>query len=785
MPDESVKERTIDSNVTLLLAAAVAVLTAGLVTMSPPTSAAAPIADETTTTPEPAEQLESENGESTSISPALHSPEPPRRSVSEQGRRGDRGQRRDTAITGSQLVELGFFQDFEEISLDSLLNPDVLETTTSLGMLGEQSLDVAPGAISVLTSADIANLGCRSLEQLLDLLPGFDLLSDSLGRARLIARGMPTGGMGGVSENIVVMINGHRLNEAISGGATSLNFGIPVNHIKKLEVLRGPATLLYGGGALAAVVNVVTEDPGEYTGIKIGSGLGSYWTNQQSLKLGNSLREIDVWASFALGSSSGSQVIIPADAQSLADRRGIALGQAAISHAPFPVNDDYSTLDALYRIAYRGIKIDWRAHQQRTGGYVGYANSFGRDDSLFSKQMSFDTTYSREIASLGSLRSRLSLTLNDRRELFEVIPPGFEGVRDDGLPFRIDSAIYLQTNLQSRRYAAETLLVRDVSGHRLVTGLTLEREATHDLEAQSNLSFADVEPLAGLEPIPGAVFEASRNSLGAFIQDAWSPKLGFELTGGVRVDVLNDAGAFMSPRLGAVLALPRDLTFKLLYARAFRPPTFTELYFSLPGFTANPDLRAVTAQSVEGILLLRRHNLRASATAFAHLVRDAIPSERPSSPFATTALRNVPGYDIHGLELEGRLSSGLNTFFASYTLQRPHDAETGLRIGDLPTHLGTLGAILAFGGRYTVSPIWKLRSQRPRAPDDSRRRVPGFGWIDVAFRATDIYDTLELSATIHNLFDQPIFDPAPLDTVHDDYPRPGRRFYIQATYEFQ
>jgi outer membrane receptor protein involved in Fe transport len=792
VPDASAHDRRQDSNETPILAVALAALTTALVATQPPRSIAEENADprltneqtrpEPTPTPESREEQTAQDN-ATSAAPDLGPPVASRRST--QAQRHSRVRKRDTAITGTQLVELGFFQDFEELSLESLLDPDVLEVTTSLGARREQSLETAPGSINVLTSTDIANSGAYSLEQLLDMLPGFDLISDSLGRPRLIARGMPTGGMGGVSENIVVMINGQRLNDAISGGATALNLGVPVNHIKKLEVLRGPATLLYGGGALAAVVNIVTEDPGEYMGIRVSTGLGSFWTRQQSLKLGNSLREIDVWASFSLGGSSGSKTLVPADAQSFADNRRAELGYAPISRAPFPTNDDYSTLDALYRIAFRSIEIDWRAHQQRTGGFIGYTNSFGKDDSLFGKQMSFGATHRREVAGLGSIRTRASLMLNDRRELCEIIPPGFEGARDDGLPFRIDSSVYLKTKYRSRRYAAESLLtVNSSSSHQLVAGLILEREETHGLEAQSNLSFAEIEPLPGLEPIPGAVADASRNSLGILVQDTWSPKFGLEITGGVRADVTSDVGSFMSPRLAAVLALPRDLTLKLNYARGFRPPTFAELYFKLPGFTGNPDLRAVTSQSFEGILILRRHNLRASATAFANLVRDAIPSARPSSPFESVELRNVPGYDIHGLELEGRLNVGLNTFFANYVLQRPREAETGLRIADLPTHMGTLGAILAFGSRYSLSPVWKLRSLRPRAPNDMRRRVPGFGWIDVTFRATEVYETLELSATIRNLFDQQIVDPAPPDTVHGDYPRPGRRFFIQAAYEF-
>ena len=63
----------------------------------------------------------------------------------------------------------------------------------------------------------------------------------------------------GGSENVLVVLNGLKLNENVTGGAAAVNLDIPVDNVKKIEVVRGPGSVLHGPGAFLAVIHIVTE----------------------------------------------------------------------------------------------------------------------------------------------------------------------------------------------------------------------------------------------------------------------------------------------------------------------------------------------------------------------------------------------------------------------------------------------------------------------------------------------------------------------------------------------
>src|SRR5262249_12680828 len=121
-------------------------------------------------------------------------------------------------VTGKELVAMGFFQDFEELDLESLLKPQ--EVVVSVATRGPQSIDQAPAAVSLVRAEEIRDLGVRTLEELLRVIPGVDVSIDNLGRPRIEMRGIPSGVTRGGSETVLVIVDGQRLNEDVTGGAT-------------------------------------------------------------------------------------------------------------------------------------------------------------------------------------------------------------------------------------------------------------------------------------------------------------------------------------------------------------------------------------------------------------------------------------------------------------------------------------------------------------------------------------------------------------------------------------
>jgi iron complex outermembrane receptor protein len=683
-------------------------------------------------------------------------------------------------VSAAELARLGFFQDFDELSLEELL--EVEAPTVSVASGTELSLDQAPGSVSVIDEGRIRRLGARTLRELLEMLPGFDVVTDNLGREKIVARGMES--VVGASEGVLLLVDGRRLNDELTGGVTLLHRRLAVFQIKRLEVLRGPGSALYGGGALAAVINVVTHRPGELSGIEVLPAGGSFGTKEVSLRVGGPIGGVDLAGFVRFEDDNGARLAVPADAQTTIDQQNPA--REPLSLAPGETTDDERILEGLYRIAYKGLTVDWLLKNERSEGLVGVSDSLSSQTELTNRQMILSASYRHALGEEGSVMGRLGWERGELRELVETYPPGFsvgEGIDQATLP----SGGLLQSSLKSQRLSLDGQLERRFASHRLLAGMSLAREKTRDLSADANLDYRDLTIVSEGELVPliGAVPDASRTIVAAFAQDTWQlagPSL--SLTGGVRVDRYDDVGTLASPHLAAVLSLPRSLTLKATYGRAFRAPSFRELYFDLPRLVGNPELDPVTSDTLELGLGRTGRRVEVRGTGFLSFVHSPIVTDGPASVAEPKLLINGPRRDVMGLEIEAQAQIGRHLGTASVTFLRARVAETGEPVADVPGVMATFGATLAFGERYTVTPRLRIRSSSPRLEGDPRPDFGGRALFDVCFRGENVIRNLDLRATFRNLFDAEYFDPSPWNGVPGDYPRPGVSVIVDAAYRF-
>jgi iron complex outermembrane receptor protein len=710
-------------------------------------------------------------------------------------------------VSGKELVEMGFFQDFAELSLEDLLKGEEVEA--AIASLHPEPLGRAPGIVSVFRGEDIRALGAHTLLDVLRLVPGLDVTVDAIGRTRISLRGVPSGlaGVaGGASENVLVLVDGQRLNEEVGGGAGTLNFDLPAEHIRQVEVLSGPGAALYGDAAVAGVVNVLTLTNEDFVGTEVSAGFGSFGTQQYVLRSGGAIKELQISGFIRFMDTSGSGRMIAADAQTLADEDRVAAGLPPISLAPGPVAEGRHTLDTNYRFSFREFTLLVRSRQEESDGYVGYANTLGRQSQLDNRQLLMELGWDQLFPRLGALRVRASFGQNDVRQLLEIYPSGFVLPTEDG-GFVLygepggNGGVFVQDALNSRRWGADARLDREVgSDHRLTAGAAISYDSTFDLKANANMDLRAGVPItgpSGLGPLPGAVRDAHRTVLSVHVQDAWTASSRLTLTGGFRLDHGSDFGATFNPRLALVGSLPgwlekrlpsavgRGLGFKLLYGRAYRAPTFRELYFELPGFIGNPDLEPAVSDTFEGALVYRRGRVKASVNSFLGLVGDAIVPAGPFSPTGSVPIVNARGYKVWGIQAEASGGFGRDeAFFANYTFQRSTDRATSERVAEIPSHLANLGATVNFGERYSLSPTLVVRGSRPRAPGDARPPVGGYALLDLAARGRRFWRTVEVVLVVQNVFNTYYVDPSPLEGLAVDYPRPGRSVRLHASFRF-
>jgi outer membrane receptor protein involved in Fe transport len=707
----------------------------------------------------------------------------------------------DRKASVHELVKLGFFKDFDELDLEELLTPT--DTMVSVGSRRPLPVERTPGTVSLVKSDEIRDLGARTLEDVLRLLPGVDITTDRLGRSNISLRGVAPGFSGGASESVLVLLDGQPLNEPVLGGASTVNLNLSADHIRQVELLRGPGSAVFGDGALAGVISIILESTDTFTGTELLAGGGSFGTQDYAIRSGARFKRLQVSGFVRFLDSSGARLGVPADAQTTADLA--APGKPPISLAPGRTTDDFRTIETSYRFGLGAWTLGLRSRSDRSGAFVGWADALGRRNDLASRQTNVDLGWKRDVPRLGTVETHLTFAQTSIQQILEVYPSGYESRGLDGQVFPFgqpgdDGGVFLQNGLGSRRIVAEGLLTRDLAPHhQLTAGVSLGREGTHGLAANANLDFGTGFPIPAtsehtLGALSAAVADSHRSLVSLFAQDAWTASPRFALTTGLRFDHYWSVGGILSPRIALVGNLPTwlekalparlaaGLGFKLLYGRSFRVPTFSELYFRLPGFTGNPALKPVVADSVEASLVYKGGGFSVAGTGYWNQVGRTIETGEPFSPVGTALLENGAGVRVFGFEGEVRKHFGVaSSAFANYAYQHARERDDGGPAPGVPRHLANLGASFSFRDRYTVTPRLELRSSRPRAAGDPRPTLGGVALFGVSARA-QIHRGLGADLLLQNLFDQDYADPAPL--VPADYPRPGRSVLLHLSYRF-
>jgi outer membrane receptor protein involved in Fe transport len=645
----------------------------------------------------------------------------------------------------AQEEEEEVVEDVADISLEDLLNVEI----TTAGKKAQRVADI-PASVVLITRADIERYGYQTLDEVLENVPGL------FGIDQRFADGMVFGVRGfwaAFANNIIILINGVRMERIRSDGGVYTAQNVPVESIDRIEVIRGPMSVIYGTNAFFGAINIITNDAENPGLVSVSYGL------EKTARLSARAAYINGDKDFSLAFNAGYY-------------------DTAGPDIPF---EKMSTQDLSFFTPFdstEGLLGNQTKFFNFSGSYKGFYSNFTIDQALkqffilFPPSTPDGTHYNRtytsasfgykaDISEQFSLDGRFTYHKGSTRGAFSLlIPPGFRNVGGD-------------TNYLEDYEVDVTAIFTPSKQFSLTTGLYYKKIIDESLQG--------IYPFFGLFYRLGMDDPIENRSM--FMQADFSLGKALKLVLGFRLEQYLEYSAFyldlgtleeasatfehdkieLIPRVAAIFYLNDKNIIKLLYGKAINVPTL----FQTTGqaVAGQPVLEPEFIQTFEfNYLAAFSDKFNLNLSVFYNKFDDLIVSQPildENGVWISGFFTNAGKMETIGGELtiQTRLAENF-TLELSGTLQKTKDKRElfkDIEVAYSPKQLGYFKAAYSFGnkkgsiavtGRYVgaMKSLWDYSIQNPDGTFGNR-----------IARDTDGYFVLGASLRFDNLFGKGYF----------------------------
>ena len=560
-----------------------------------------------------------------------------------------------------------------------------------------------PAATTVIRGEDLRDRGVHLVLDALREVPGMTVVqTGSYGAvASVFLRG-------GESDDVKVLLDGVPLN--LPGGGINLA-NLTTDDLDRIEIVRGPASVLYGADAMSGVVQLFTRSANGHHGVELAGRGGTFGASDVSSHVDLAGRQ---WSMSATG-------------------------MRFITNGMYPFNDRYRNTVGSLQLGLDAKRAGQATLTVRYGDALAHFPTDGGGNVLDHNQFTAERSLAAGLAATHTLSTTMSLHLQafasrllqgyTNRADSPADTVGFDYVDDrTGVTWRRGADARLDWRL-----AATTLLS-------IGAGLEHETDSEHDI-AVSNFGFGISHDTA--------VFTGDRTTRDGYVQALTNPTDDVSLQAGARIDDNSAFGTFGTWRVGVSWRLAGGARIWAASGTAFKAPTFSQLFAQSPFEVGNPGLAPERSRNgevgAEAVLIGRRVHL--GATMFWQEFRDLIQyvSAAPGQPTYV----NLGGASSRGLETTATLAaSPAMTLSAHWTWLRTVVTDTGAAASPSFQQGARLIRRPARSGGATVAYRWhglvvSATALRIGARDDvdfsgavaSRVTLPGYTTMDLALDA--------------------------------------------------
>lgn len=529
-------------------------------------------------------------------------------------------------------------KQIEEMSLEELLNTEITSVSKKAEKISE-----SPGIITIITQARLKELGITNLLDALSYVPGISVMETYWREPIVTVRGIMESLY---NDKILLLINGLPAFEGVNGA--SYFEAIPINGIERIEVIRGPGSVLYGTNAFTGVINVVMKTGEKQNGLNVDLSGGSF--NRKTLmatygkklsNIGKKTDGLDYLVSIMYTDDNGYPKKFKYDERTTFD-------------PPYEYPYENDIFNIYGSVAQKDVKFFgtyWTQTQNKFGmvpilGYGGPAEHTGFDFGL-----KYDHKFSDNLSYSGSGRytymkrfTRVGYNANE-------VVPGWSG----GFIANGDFSLYKGSVYTLDNYVTSSIL----QNLDLVAGASYEKIMPKNLYTM--FQNEQVNPnLTGSNPFP----PPDADSWATYLQTNYSYN-DIKITGGVRYsDFGKDIGTSTTPRFGVLFKYLKNNHIRLLYGNAFRAPTLYERYVLVPGVLIGtsklkPEKVSTSEASIDYNI---GGKIITKATLFNSKIKDLIV--RQTIGGVPTYVNSTDEQIVNGIELEaeGNALDNLNLF---------------------------------------------------------------------------------------------------------------------------
>ncbi|OKY27034.1 TonB-dependent receptor [Thalassotalea sp. PP2-459] len=467
--------------------------------------------------------------------------------------------------------------DFLHFSLQQLI-----DTKVTVASLSEETVAQAPVPVSLITDSMIKQSGAQTLKELLlTYVPGFTHVEDQ-NEINISARGIFTS----AQQKILIMVNGHRFNSRSYSMATP-DHSISLNKIKQIEVLRGPASSLYGNVSLTATINIILKTAADIEQQQANLSVGNHGQKSANILLAKTFSHADIvmWADMYQADGE----VIPLAPENIYSEKPQPNSEAII----YGIKDKHP-----YDI---GISIttptgEWLLNRRRShyiepftaGGLSGEpyqydsfekVNGTGPGFGYLTTHFGFTNTVTGD-AWVNKNRLYFDQHIAETAVVVDPITPVYLAPTWKELSGGVSSTVEFKAK------GGDLLLGIQLESYKVYAGTVLS--ATNSFTINSNS-----EPL-----LP----DGSESNYSGFLQykypitDKWQSNIG------LRYDYKNRKMTNnidqLSPRLG-LLYQHKDISFKLSYSEAFVDATYWNRFSNLSSFIGATQLKPEILRSLQ------------------------------------------------------------------------------------------------------------------------------------------------------------------------------------------